>query len=36
VTDDIAAELAQACADRDETPASIADFIDDHQPSRVR
>ena len=30
VTDDIAAELAQACADRGKTPASIADFIDDH------
>jgi hypothetical protein len=26
VTDDIAAELAQACADRGETPVSIADF----------
>ena len=36
VTDDIAAELAQACADRGETPMSIADFIDDHaRPSRV-
>ena len=30
MTDDIAAELAQACADRGETPVSIADFIDDH------
>jgi hypothetical protein len=30
VTDDIAAELAQACADRGETPVSISDFIDDH------
>jgi hypothetical protein len=37
VTEDIAAELAQACADRSETPPSIADFIGDHaQPSRVR
>ena len=37
VTDDIAAELAQACADRGETPVSIADFIADHtRPSRVR
>jgi hypothetical protein len=30
VTVDIAAELAQACTDRGETPASIVDFIDDH------
>ena len=30
VTDEIAAELAQACADRDETPPSIANFIADH------
>ena len=30
VTEDIAAELAQASADRGETPVSIADFIDDH------
>jgi len=30
VTDDIGAELAQAHADRGETPVSIADFIDDH------
>jgi hypothetical protein len=29
VTEEIAAELAQACADRDETPPSIADFIAD-------
>ena len=37
MTDDIAAELAQACADRGETPVSIADFIADHtRPSRVR
>jgi hypothetical protein len=37
VTNDIAAELAQACADRGETPVSIADFIADHtRPSRVR
>ena len=37
VTEDIAAELAQACADRGETPSSIADFIAEHtQPSRVR
>jgi len=37
VTDDIAAELAQACADRDEISPSIADFIADHtRPSRVR
>ena len=37
VTDDIGAELAQAHADRGETPVSIADFIDDHtRPSRMR
>jgi hypothetical protein len=37
VSDEIAAELAQACADRDEILPSIADFIDDHaRPSRVR
>jgi hypothetical protein len=30
VTKDIATELARACADRGEMPASIADFIDDH------
>jgi hypothetical protein len=30
VTEDIAAELAQACADRGETPVSIAGFIDNH------
>jgi hypothetical protein len=37
VTRDIAAELAQACADRGETPSCIADFIADHtRPSRVR
>jgi hypothetical protein len=37
VTDEIAAELAQACADRDETPRWIEDFIADHtQPGRVR
>jgi hypothetical protein len=37
VTDDIAAELAQACADRDEISPSIADFIANHtRPSRVR
>jgi hypothetical protein len=30
VTEDIAAELAQACADRGETPVSISDFIDNH------
>jgi hypothetical protein len=36
-SDEIAAEPAQACADRGETPPSIADFIDDHnRPSRVR
>jgi hypothetical protein len=36
-SDEIAAELAQACADRDETPPSIADFIADHiRPNRVR
>jgi hypothetical protein len=37
VSDEIAAELAQACANRGETPPSIADFIGDHtRPSRVR
>jgi hypothetical protein len=37
VTEDIAAELAQACADRGEISPSIADFIDDHtRASRVR
>jgi hypothetical protein len=37
VSDEIAAELEQACADRGETPPSIADFIADHtRPSRVR
>jgi len=37
VTEDVAAELAQACADRDEISPSIADFIADHtRPSRVR
>jgi hypothetical protein len=37
VSDEIAAELAQACADRSETPRSIVDFITDHtRPSRVR
>jgi len=37
VTEDIAAELAQACADRDEISPSITDFIADHnRPSRVR
>ena len=35
-TDDIAAELTQACADRGETPPLIADFIADQMPSRVR
>jgi hypothetical protein len=36
-SDEIAAELAQACADRGETPPSIADFIADHaQPSQAR
>jgi hypothetical protein len=36
VTDEIAAELAQACADRDEMSPSIADFIADHnRPSRA-
>ena len=33
VTQDIAAELAQVCADRDEISSSIADFIADH-PSK--
>jgi hypothetical protein len=37
VTREIAAELAQACAYRGETPPSIVDFIADHiRPSRVR
>ena len=37
VTEDIAAELAQACADRGEIRRSIVDFIADHtRPSRVR
>ena len=37
VTEDIATELAQACADRDEISPSVADFIADHtRPSRVR
>src|SRR6516225_6891402 len=37
VTQDIAAELAQVCADRDEISSSIADFIADHtRASRVR
>jgi hypothetical protein len=37
VSDKIAAELAQACADRGETAPSIADFIADHtRPSRAR
>jgi len=35
VTEDIAAELAQACADRGEMPPSIADFIADHIASRA-
>jgi hypothetical protein len=37
VSDEIAAELAQACADRGEMPPSIADFIAYHTRStRVR
>ena len=37
VSDEIATELAQACADRGETPPSLADFITGHaKPSRVR
>jgi hypothetical protein len=36
VTEEIAAELAQACAHRDETPPSIADFIADHTMNRAR
>jgi hypothetical protein len=37
VTEDIAAKLAQACADRGEMPPSIAEFIADHtRPSRAR
>jgi hypothetical protein len=30
VSEEIATELAQACADRGETPPSIADFVVDH------
>jgi hypothetical protein len=30
VSDEIAAELARACADRGEMPPSIADFIAEH------
>jgi hypothetical protein len=29
-SDEIAAELAQACANRGETPPSIADFVAEH------
>ena len=37
MTEEIAAELAQACAGRGEIRRSIADFIADHtQPSRAR
>jgi len=37
VSDEIAAELAQACADRGETPPSLTDFVADHaRPSQVR
>jgi hypothetical protein len=37
VSDEIATELAQACADRGETPSSLADFIADHaRATRVR
>jgi len=37
VTEEIAAELAQACAGRSEMRRSIADFIADHtQPSQAR
>jgi hypothetical protein len=37
VTEEIAAEVALACADRGETPPSITDFIADHiRPSQVR
>ena len=37
VSDEIATELAQACADRGETPPSLADFIANHnRSSRVR
>jgi hypothetical protein len=37
VSDEIATELAQACADRGETPPSLEDFIADHsKASRVR
>ena len=35
VSDEIATELAQACADRGQTPPSIADFIADHMASRA-
>ena len=35
-SDEIAAELPQACGERDETPGSIADFIADHTLNRVR
>jgi hypothetical protein len=36
-SDEIAVELVQACADRGETPPSIADFIADHtRTTRVR
>jgi hypothetical protein len=35
-SDEIAAELDQACADRGETPSSLEDFIADHVPSRTR
>ena len=31
VTEEIAAELAQACANRDEMRRSVADFIADHR-----
>ena len=34
-SDEIAAELAQASADRGEMPPSIADFIADHMASRA-
>jgi hypothetical protein len=37
MTENIAAELAQACAGRGEILRSIADFIADHtRPNRVR
>jgi len=35
-SDEIAAELDQACADRGETPSSLEDFIADRVPSRTR